>query len=141
MDFYNNQAKKNKTNRNNIAAGNYSSAVVTLRNLYDALTSQAAPEKVRQVIMKDIIKYGILMAGVVTAKSSDEVQEAIETVALPAGSSRIKRESLVNISLNAFVGLHGGHETIQHADNGNALNAFGLSAPVGVAFSWGTALL
>jgi len=144
VDFYALRAKEINAIGLDISMANYSSAVVNLRSLYEALTSKAAPaavpettEKTRQTIMKDILKYGILMAGVVTAQNSDEVEKAIESVALPAGSSRIKRESLVNISLNAFVGLHGGHETIRHADNGDVLNAFGLSAPVGVAFSWG----
>lgn len=145
VDFYALRAKEINEIGLDISTANYNSAIVTLGSLYDSLTIKAAPATVsaadrnaKATTLKDIIRYGILMAGVVTAKNSDEVEKAIESVALPAGSSRIKRESLCNIALNAFVGLHGGHETIKNADNGSALNAFGLTAPVGVAFSWGT---
>jgi len=144
VDFYIRRVKEINEIGLDIATANYHSAVVMFTSLYDSLTTRVLGDTVsgknladKKVILKDIIRYGILMAGVVTARSSDEVEKAIESVALPAGSSRIKRESTFNIALNAFVGPHGGHETIQHADNRSALNAFGLSAPVGVAFSWG----
>lgn len=102
------------------------------------LDRQLIADQTGKQTLKRIIRYGILMAGVVTAKNSDDVQKAIESVALPSGSSRIKRESICNIAVNAFVGLHGGHEMIKNADNQSALNAFGLTAPIGVAFSWGS---
>ncbi len=63
-------------------------------------------------VMQSFFKLGTFMATFVQAKSSDEVASAIESFALPQGSSRIKRESVFNVSLNAYCGFFGGGEKI-----------------------------
>jgi hypothetical protein len=84
------------------------------------------------------IKYGSFAAAVAQAENSDDVEAAIESVALPSGSSRIKRESKFNISLNAFVGLYFGHEEEKFSlKHGKKINSYGITAPVGVSGSWG----
>jgi hypothetical protein len=89
-------------------------------------------------ILNAIYKYGSFMATVVQAKSSDDVAKAIEAAALPAGSSRIKRETKFNISLNSYVGLFTGYEQIRGFDtSGFKLNSYGISAPIGIAISRG----
>ena len=82
-----------------------------------------------------VLKYATFLASMAQAESSDDIADVIEAFALPSGSARIKRESGPTISLNAFVGPYGGYEFEQGSisDNGT----FGLTAPVGVAFSWG----
>jgi hypothetical protein len=80
-----------------------------------------------------ILKYGTFAATIAKADNSDDVQKAIETIALPAGSSRVKRESIVNISLNAYCGLFGG----RNIGSKVAYNSFGITAPVGIATSFG----
>ena len=56
--------------------------------------------------LKKLYKYGTFMAAVVQAKSSDDIENVIESFALPTGSARIKRESQFNVSLNAYAGLY-----------------------------------
>jgi hypothetical protein len=87
--------------------------------------------------IKKIFKYGTLMASIVQAKNSDDVAAAIEAAALPSGSSRIKRETPFNVSLNAYAGLFTGHETISGVKDNKVFNTYGVTAPIGVALSWG----
>ncbi len=83
-----------------------------------------------------LIKYGSFMAVIAKAKTSDDISNAIEAFALPSGSSRIKRESKFNVSLNAYVGMFAGGEMIQDVDK-EYKNTIGLTAPIGFATSWG----
>jgi len=89
----------------------------------------------------NLVKYGSFMAAIATAKTSDDVEAAIEAAALPSGSARIKRESPFNISINAYTGLFVGHESIDGLVDKTAFNSFGVTAPVGAAVSWGHQLL
>ena len=79
-----------------------------------------------------LIKYGSFMATVTSAESSAEVQDAIEAVALPAGSALIKRSVPFNISINSYIGFHYGEENLE--DVGWS-RIYGISAPVGIAVS------
>jgi hypothetical protein len=94
-----------------------------------------------------LIKYGTFVATMAQAKTSTEVEAAIEAVALPAGSARIKRKSNFNVSLNAYCGLYWGSEKIKGVDNGynevnfTHWNSFGLTAPIGIAASWGNSII
>ena len=77
-----------------------------------------------------VLKYGNFAATLAKAENSDDVQNAIEAVALPAGSSRIKRESKSNVSINAYCGLYGGKNMAGGWSTG-------LTAPIGISASWG----
>ena len=56
-------------------------------------------------------------------------------------SSRIKRETEFNIAINAYVGLFAGKEKINGLDKNNfKINSYGLTAPIGIAFSKGHSL-
>ncbi|HVN49701.1 MAG TPA: hypothetical protein VMU30_12880 [Bacteroidota bacterium] len=117
----------------------YTSSIVNVFQIYSATLGNSSSESNRK-----IMKYGTFMASIVQAKTSDEVEQAIEATALPVGSSRLKKESCVDISLNAFVGFYGGYERIKGLDgplfeNGN-FNSFGLTAPIGVCISTGTCI-
>jgi len=83
------------------------------------------------------IKYGTFMASIVEADNSDEVKAAIEAAVLPVGSSSIKRETDFNISLNAYLGPYGGAEYLPALKEDQWAPALGITAPVGVAVSWG----
>jgi hypothetical protein len=87
-------------------------------------------------IIKFLIKYGNFVALVAKAENSDQVKEAIEAVALPAGSASIKKKSAFNVSLNAYMGLFYGNEYLEDANQGWG-DIYGLSAPIGIAASWG----
>ena len=84
-----------------------------------------------------IKKYGSFMANAVKAKNSEEVAAAIESVALPVGSSRIKRNSNWNIALNGYVGMYLGYERIKGVDSSFKANSYGITAPVGISVSKG----
>ena len=97
-------------------------------------------------------RYGNLMIAMMQAKDSDEALAALEAVALPVGSYRIKRSHPFDISLNAYAGGMGAFEKFRGAEFNQFLEnnpekdiqdledpqfVFGFSAPVGLAFSWG----
>ncbi|MFZ4522110.1 MAG: hypothetical protein ACOYNC_10405 [Bacteroidales bacterium] len=91
-----------------------------------------------QDLLQKLARYGAFISTVATAKTSDDVESAIESAALPSGSSRIKRETPFNVSLNAYTGLFVGYERITGMSQSKfELNNFGVAAPVGVAISTG----
>jgi hypothetical protein len=86
-----------------------------------------------------ILRYGSFMATVAQAKSPDDVEAAIEAVALPTGSARIKRETMFNVALNAYSGFYIGHEDVKFSlQNGRFLNSYGITAPIGITINWGS---
>jgi len=95
--------------------------------------------------LDEFIKYGTFIATVSLSKDSKEVQSAIEAVALPSGSYRVKRESAFNVSLNAYCGAFVGYEKVKGVDKGNAQvnfkfkdwNSYGVTAPVGIGLNFG----
>ena len=107
----------------------YSAAVIEISLILERLS-------VENKFVTGVIKYGSFMANVASAQTPKEVKEAIEVVALPPGSYRVKRESEVNVSLNGYVGFYGGDEYMAASEKGHSFSA-GLFAPVGVAVSRG----
>jgi hypothetical protein len=85
----------------------------------------------------EFIKYGIFMANIVEAKNSDEVQAAVEAAVMPVGSSSVKRETDLNISLNGYIGPYSGTEYMPTLKQDKWAFTAGLTAPVGIALSWG----
>jgi hypothetical protein len=82
---------------------------------------------------QSFIKYANFMANVVAAENSDEVKKAISTVALPPGSSSIKRTHYFNMALQAYTGFTAG----SLSDGGAGINTMGVYAPLGIAVSTG----
>ncbi|HMG14607.1 MAG TPA: hypothetical protein VK590_04120 [Saprospiraceae bacterium] len=115
----------------------------------DLIDFEKKSEKLSKVVIateilkskNSFFKYGSFMAAMSIANSPEEVENAIEAIALPAGSSRIKRETSFNVSLNAYCGLFVGNEVIKVLDDKNKafsrFNSFGLTAPIGFSISWG----
>lgn len=89
-------------------------------------------------VLADLVKYGSFMSNMINAKSSDEVEAAIESVALPVGSSRIKRNTPFNVAINAYAGLFLGHESIKGVKDNHVVNSYGLTVPIGLSASMGT---
>ncbi|MCX6249449.1 MAG: hypothetical protein NTX61_01735 [Bacteroidetes bacterium] len=111
----------------------YHSAVYDAIMILDSTLFNQGSGKVRE----GFIKYGTFLASVALAENSDQIKDAIEAVALPPGSSRIKRETPFNISLNGYLGVFGGREIMPGlAENPQAWSA-GVFAPSGVAVSFG----
>lgn len=127
---------------------NYGSAITNTYMLYrntfgeDEIThgkETSKPGKVEELLMK----YGSFMAAVAEAENSEEVAKAIETAVLPVGSSKVKRATSFNVSINAYTGLFAGHEWIKGLENKDktTFNTFGVTAPIGIAFSGGHRVL
>jgi hypothetical protein len=113
-----------------IADKNYSLAIIDLANLL----KKSLPDGSFKW-EGDLVKYGSFMANVAKAETAEEVKQAIEAIALPVGSASIKKYSATNISLNAYVGLSPGYEKNSTTDAYKF--TFGVTSPVGVAFSKG----
>jgi hypothetical protein len=77
-----------------------------------------------------LFHYASFLASLTEAKDADQVKNAIEAAALPVGSFSLKRKSSQDLSINAYVGLGNGWETLQ---NGYFL---GLTAPIGISYSF-----
>ncbi|HRG88093.1 MAG TPA: hypothetical protein PLW44_03675 [Chitinophagales bacterium] len=131
----------------------------------DALKALAKEKKTNYYdkLVSGIMRYGSFMAAVSRAKNSDEVKLAIEAVALPVGSSSVKKTTGFTISVNTYVApsfgaeflknkvpLHGANGDIVD-ENGNPTNdpskyayhdttyqskTMGIYAPVGIGFNW-----
>jgi hypothetical protein len=101
-----------------------------LSNLYNNSTDVALDKK---TFVSNLLRYGTFMADVVTASDVDGVESAIEAIALPPGSSSIKKNTNVSISIQSYVGLG-----ISHIPGSNPYyQNFGVSAPIGVSFNFG----
>ncbi|HMH33184.1 MAG TPA: hypothetical protein VK543_09160, partial [Puia sp.] len=81
-----------------------------------------------------ILDYISLLASVSNAENSAAVEALLETYALPAGSSRVKKVISFSIAINAYVGGFFGRSG---SDGKGFTNSYGLTAPIGVTFSKG----
>ena len=81
-----------------------------------------------------IIEYVSLFAAITKAENSKAVEQLLETYALPAGSSRIKKVSHFNIAVNAYLG---GFAFRDGLEGEGFTNTYGLTAPIGFTFSYG----
>jgi hypothetical protein len=107
-----------------IRTKNYSSAVINTITLVDDIFGASANNQLKA----DILKYGSFAAAIAQSQNSDDVEKAIESIALPVGSYSIKQHSCFNISVNGYVG---------YAFDFNGGMSSGIYAPVGLSFNWG----
>jgi len=71
-----------------------------------------------------------------TIESADDMEDLLSSYALPIGSSSMKRNSIRNISVNGYVGLTGGWETAYGSQKNQTKGNIGLSAPIGVSYTF-----
>jgi hypothetical protein len=117
---------------------NYSGAINQTANIFNLINKLSVDtSKMPDALVNNFVKYGSFIAAVATAKTSDEVETAIEAFALPVGSYSVKRESSFNVAINAYTGLFIGHESIQGIPSKQFFNSYGLTAPIGVSLSLG----
>ena len=85
-------------------------------------------------------KAAAIFQDIINASGSQDLSKVIESYALPPGSYKVKRRSSFNIDLNAYFGGYYGVEWTQNENGKYNLKksgmVFGLSAPVGLSFSW-----
>lgn len=84
--------------------------------------------------LSKVIKYVNLLAAISKAENSAVVEELLETYALPAGSSRVKKVTPFNIAVNGYVGGFFGRSGVSGT---GFSNRYGLTAPVGFSISTG----
>ena len=87
--------------------------------------------------LTDLSRYGVFMANMSEAQTPEEVQNAIEAAALPVGSSVIKKYSDFNISLQSYLGVYCLFNKSTSSTVNMWNNSFGITAPIGVSFSYG----
>lgn len=111
----------------NIDKKNYFSAIMNSLIVLDSIIPKDSFE-----FREELFKYGTFMASIVQAKTSEEAEAAIESIALPVGSYRIKRNSSFSIELNSYIGVGGYY----HEDYKKKF-LFDISTPIGLDFSTG----
>ncbi len=112
---------------------------IALLNKILALYNTKLPFNNLTDVIAKTTKYGLFMANMVNAKTADEVSSVLENAALPVGSSSIKKNSAFNISVQSYLGGFARIGSLKY-DNNNAWSSrYGVTAPIGIAFSWGLA--
>lgn len=82
-------------------------------------------------------QYGNFLASVAIAKSGADVKAAIDAVALPSGSSSIKKDLAFNAALNGYVGYFARQLDDDERYYEGFTETHGITAPVGVTISHG----
>jgi len=93
---------------------NHRRAVGSLLGLFQNVQAfvtelQSDKDEVSETI-RFLNKYGFFVAGLVDARSGQEVSSLLNNVSEPPGSSRLKRRAPFSISLNAYLGASFGYE-------------------------------
>lgn len=114
-------------NSNNI--DNSKTAQNTLEKDYDYIKQDFSASDLLKFLQKTM-KYGLFMARIVEADDPAEVKQIIQSTALPAGSSSLKKYNANNISINAYLGTGYGIPL-----NSNQQRSFMLSAPIGICYT------
>ncbi len=98
------------------------------------------PSRVDQ-FRENLFRYGTFMADVANAESPAEFENALNTVALPAGSSQIKRNRPSSVELGAYFGVALSRERlvlpvdVNDAELEEAVFGASLFVPVGFSYS------
>jgi hypothetical protein len=87
----------------------------------------------KKTFISNLLRYGNFIADVISASDVADVENAIEAMALPPGSSSIKKNTNFSITAQAYTGIG-----LSHIVGANPyFQNFGVSAPIGVAFNVG----
>lgn len=87
--------------------------------------------------LEKVKPYALFIANVAEAETEDDIKKALENAILPVGSSLIKKHAVFNISVQSYLGARA-NMFMESANTDNAWNkAWGVTAPIGVAFSLG----
>lgn len=118
-----------------LESGEHRSAVSSLVRLLTTLSrqidEQRKPGQKRNELLGFFEDYGDFIAGMVDAKTKEEVESLLRSLADPPGSSRTKRTQQMTVSLNAYVGASAGLESWERRpDNAGDLRSdFASLAP------------
>ena len=123
-----------------IAQEQYGFALTSAMGLYQ-LFSDSEPQRKERLqarsLQSSILTYGNFMADITAARTSGQVQSILQSYSSEPGSSRLKRNSDFNVSLNAYLGPAGSYESPQGGVAGaESTWVPSLSTPVGLAINW-----
>jgi len=135
--------KKNKKNRSHVPTQKRKLSEKEKASKKENEEIKKENEKTRrknEKIKSSILVYGSFMANMVGAQTPDQVKAAIRAVAVPPGSSSVKRNSRMNVDVNAYLGPGGFVEILNDRtipNNKDKSLAIALSVPVGITASLG----
>lgn len=125
----------------NISENRYMLSVANLNSIFEKVYTISRPDISSEAIeetygeFKDnYFKYVTFMATVADARNAREVEYAFDMFALPAGSSRLKKNSKFSLGINAYVGPTVGREFLEIAEDETVV---ALAAPVGLSINRG----
>lgn len=105
---------------------------------------QAAKEKTNVLeqlteFAEEVKPFVLFMANLLEANSSSDVQAALDNAILPVGSSSIKKHTRNNLAIQAYLG--GYYVTSYNGNNVAGMwgDKFGVTAPIGIAYTPGFA--
>ena len=116
-------------------------AVGNLINLLGLLDALPAGTKAQGKFRDDFFRYGTFMADVVAAKDAADIEGAINAIALPAGSSQVKRTRSHSLEVGAYFGAAFAREelTLPADETSTALadpsTTVSLFVPIGLSYS------
>lgn len=120
-------------------------ATKNILNIYEAIWQKSYKKAVVETITAfaqyspEYVKTARLLSFVsdlATIEKPEEMEKLLSAHSLPIGSSSIKRYSRLNISLNGYVGATFGAETAYGKSDKQTRSNLGLSAPIGLAFTY-----
>lgn len=134
--------------KTDILFNNVSTLTALLGNLYEKQYAAAVMNSailINRYLPKDtttqhLLKYGSLAASIVESKNAEDISAALDAAILPTGSSSIKQHTSWSVSINSYIGANWYTEKYKSTtltNNAISFPTFGISLPVGVAFSKG----
>ncbi len=116
-----------------LETGENRSAISSLLRLMTTLSGQidkGKPSEERSFMLRFFEDNGDFIAGLVDAKSKEQVEYLLKSLADPPGSSRTKRTHAITVGINAYVGVSAGQEYWQRKpQNQNKQSDFTVLAP------------
>lgn len=110
----------------------YSSAIMNLTKVIRLL-----PIKNNNKIAKVVMKYGVFASEVAEAQTPEQAKNVIERHAMPVGGSSKKKHASFDISINSYMGLGGGWETLLTDSISSTAGYVSPATPVGISISKG----
>ena len=116
-----------------LETGENRSAISSLLRLMTTLSHQIGqrkPTAERSQLLRFFEENGDFIAGLVDARTKDQVEYLLKSLADPPGSSRTKRTHAITVGINAYVGASAGREFWERSpQNQNLTSDFTVLAP------------
>lgn len=111
----------------------YGKILSTIVFFMSDLQDKSSNQKNSDAALRTMFRNLTVLSQLANIKDGEDMAKLLESSALPIGSSSIKRSAGFNIALNTYVGFIG---SLDNYRNSETKANFGLSAPIGLAFSW-----